>query len=86
MPKTLDLLHDDPRRLSEARERHPEKAHRPDSPVSRKPPWIRVKAPGSALWRETSALLEGSGPLHRLPGGGLSQHRRMLGAKSTPPS
>ena len=61
MPKTLDLLHDDPRRLSEARERHPEKAHRPDSPVSRKPAWIRGKAPGSALWRETSALLEGRG-------------------------
>ncbi len=25
--------------------RHPEKAHRPDSPVQRKPDWIRVKAP-----------------------------------------
>ena len=29
--------------------------------MSRKPAWIRVKAPGSALWRETSALLEGRG-------------------------
>jgi lipoyl synthase len=25
--------------------RHPEKAHRPDQPVARKPPWIRVRAP-----------------------------------------
>jgi lipoic acid synthetase len=35
--------------------RHPEKAHRPDSPVLRKPDWIRVKAPVSreyALTRE----------------------------------
>ena len=57
MPLTLDLLANDPRR----KERHPEKAHRPDQPVARKPDWIRVKAPGSALWRETSALLKGSG-------------------------
>ncbi|MGZ5998392.1 MAG: lipoyl synthase, partial [Rhizomicrobium sp.] len=27
--------------------RHPEKAHRPDTQVLRKPEWIRVKAPGS---------------------------------------
>ena len=27
--------------------RHPEKAHRPDQPVARKPDWIRVKAPVS---------------------------------------
>jgi lipoyl synthase len=57
MPLTLDLLVNDPHR----KERHPEKAHRPDQPVARKPDWIRVKAPGSALWRETSALLKGSG-------------------------
>ena len=31
--------------------RHPEKAHRPDNPVLRKPDWIRVKAP---LGREYS--------------------------------
>ena len=28
--------------------RHPEKAHRPDSPIQRKPDWIRAKAPVSA--------------------------------------
>ena len=28
----------------EVRPRHPEKAHRPDAPILRKPAWIRVKA------------------------------------------
>ncbi len=27
--------------------RHPEKRNRPDNPIQRKPPWIRVKAPSS---------------------------------------
>jgi lipoyl synthase len=38
--------------------RHPEKAHRPDQPVARKPPWIRVKAPGSARWAETQKIVK----------------------------
>ena len=29
------------------RPRHPEKAHRPDSPALKKPDWIRVRAPVS---------------------------------------
>ncbi len=37
--------------------RHPEKAHRPDNPVLRKPDWIRVKAPTSAEYAETKALV-----------------------------
>ncbi len=37
--------------------RHPEKAHRPDTAVQRKPAWIRVKAPGSAVYSETRALM-----------------------------
>jgi lipoic acid synthetase len=37
--------------------RHPEKAHRPDQPVERKPAWIRVKAPGSPLWAETNRIV-----------------------------
>jgi lipoic acid synthetase len=57
----IDLLNDDPRPKTPAALRHPEKASRPDQPVLRKPPWIRVKAPGSAAWAETSRLLEGSG-------------------------
>ena len=56
----IDLLNDDPRKRTGAA-RHPEKAARPEQPALPKPPWLRVKAPGSALWRETSALLAGSG-------------------------
>src|SRR5271170_7020964 len=37
--------------------RHPEKAHRPDQPVARKPPWIRVRAPGSPAFAETLSLV-----------------------------
>jgi lipoyl synthase len=37
--------------------RHPEKAHRPDSAVLRKPDWIRVKAPVSREYAETKAIV-----------------------------
>ena len=37
--------------------RHPEKAHRPDQPIARKPAWIRVKAPGSAQYNETQKIV-----------------------------
>lgn len=37
--------------------RHPEKAHRPDNPVARKPDWIRVKAPVHPVYHETKALM-----------------------------
>ncbi|MSP50335.1 MAG: lipoyl synthase [Alphaproteobacteria bacterium] len=37
--------------------RHPEKAHRPDNPVQRKPEWIRVKAPVSREYHETRELM-----------------------------
>src|SRR6185312_5591925 len=37
--------------------RHPEKAHRPDSVVLRKPEWIRVKAPVSREYAETRAIV-----------------------------
>ena len=45
----------------EVRPRHPEKAHRPDSPVLRKPDWIRVRAPGSPVYRETAAIVREHG-------------------------
>jgi len=48
MAVVLDLLN---------RPRHPEKAHRPDQPVLRKPDWIRVKAPGSPQWAETNRIV-----------------------------
>jgi lipoic acid synthetase len=37
--------------------RHPEKQARPDNPVSRKPAWIRVKAPTHPVYLETRALM-----------------------------
>ena len=43
---------------AETRPRHPEKAHRPDSPVLRKPDWIRVRAPGSKVYQETRKIVD----------------------------
>ncbi len=37
--------------------RHPEKAHRPDTPALRKPDWIRVRAPNHPTYHETRALM-----------------------------
>ena len=37
--------------------RHPEKAHRPDNPIQRKPDWIRVRAPNHPIYHETRALM-----------------------------
>ncbi|MBD8064652.1 lipoyl synthase [Devosia sp. PTR5] len=44
-----------------ARPRHPEKASRPDSVVLRKPDWIRVKAPGSPVYKETQQIVRENG-------------------------
>ncbi len=41
--------------------RHPEKAHRPDAPVLRKPDWIRVKAPGSRGYADTHRIMRENG-------------------------
>ena len=43
------------------RARHPEKAHRPDNPVQRKPDWIRVKAPNHPVYHETRRLMRDNG-------------------------
>lgn len=40
------------------RPRHPEKVNRPETPLLRKPEWIRVKAPGSAVYHETKKLVQ----------------------------
>src|SRR6201985_1251804 len=37
--------------------RHPEKAHRPDSDIQRKPDWIRVKAPVSKEYVQTREIV-----------------------------
>nr|WP_294549173.1 lipoyl synthase [uncultured Rhodopila sp.] len=41
--------------------RHPEKAHRPDQPIQRKPAWIRVKAPAHPVYHETRSLIRAHG-------------------------
>jgi len=41
--------------------RHPEKAHRPDTPARRKPGWIRVKAPVSPGYVETRGIVRAQG-------------------------
>jgi lipoic acid synthetase len=47
--------------ILDSKPRHPEKAHRPDTPLLRKPDWIRVKAPGSARYLETKAIVREHG-------------------------
>ncbi len=44
-----------------SRPRHPEKAHRPDQPMPRKPDWIRVRAPGSEGFLATRTILRARG-------------------------
>lgn len=41
--------------------RHPEKRERPESPVLRKPEWLRVKAPGSEAYNATRAIVRDHG-------------------------
>jgi len=47
--------------ILDSRPRHPEKAHRPDTPLLRKPDWIRVRAPGSARYFETRSIVREHG-------------------------
>jgi lipoic acid synthetase len=41
--------------------RHPEKRERPETPVLRKPDWLRVRAPGSAGYQATKAIVKAGG-------------------------
>ncbi|MDP3855725.1 lipoyl synthase [Phenylobacterium sp.] len=47
--------------LSGARPRHPEKQARPDTPMLRKPEWLRVRAPGSSGYNATRAIVKEHG-------------------------
>ena len=58
MTRIVDTLSKDPRA---ARPRHPEKAHRPDQPVARKPSWIRVRVRASTIAAETHAIVRERG-------------------------
>jgi lipoic acid synthetase len=44
-----------------ARPRHPEKQNRPDTPMLRKPEWLRVRAPGSPGYAATRAIVKEHG-------------------------
>jgi lipoyl synthase len=62
MTVVLDLVNNDPRKIGGVdRARHPEKAHRPDQPIARKPDWIRVKAPGSEKFARTQRIVRQHG-------------------------
>ncbi len=43
--------------LAPPKPRHPEKAHRPDTPVLKKPDWIRVKAPAGRGYAATREIV-----------------------------
>ena len=48
--------------ILDTRPRHPEKANRPDTPVLRKPDWIRVRVPATSLqYAETRRILRSHG-------------------------
>ena len=47
--------------LGGKRPRHPEKQSRPDSPIQRKPEWLRVRAPGSPGYNATRDIVKGAG-------------------------
>src|SRR3990167_11449528 len=45
----------------QARPRHPEKQNRPETPLLRKPDWLRVRAPGSAGYNDTRDIVRSHG-------------------------
>jgi lipoic acid synthetase len=55
MANLIDTLADS------AKPRHPEKQHRPDNPVQRKPDWIRVRAPIGKDYSETRKIVKDNG-------------------------
>src|SRR3954469_14052758 len=57
MSTRIEIDHRGPDLVEEKLLRHPEKAHRPDNPIQRKPAWIRVKARNSPIYHETRTLM-----------------------------
>ena len=57
MSQSEDMPENPERAIRRGAERHPEKRNRPDSPIQRKPEWIRVKAPTSPVYAETKRLV-----------------------------
>ena len=59
MATVIDRLNPD--RTAAASARHPEKRERPDSPRLPKPPWLKVKAPGSPGYMVTRRIVKDHG-------------------------
>jgi len=59
MVTILDTRGDTAGAQARAAQRHPEKRNRPDTPLMRKPEWIRVKAPVSDGYHETRKIMRG---------------------------
>ena len=59
MVTLVDTVSNDASAISAIRPspRHPEKVNRPDSPILRKPDWIRVKAPNSKEFKDTQEIV-----------------------------
>ncbi len=47
--------------VNKPRPRHPEKQARPDTPILRKPEWLRVRAPGSPGYNATREIVKSHG-------------------------
>ena len=60
MVVVLDTVNDPPE-AAPSRPRHPEKAHRPDTPALKKPDWIRVRAPVSRGYAATRDIVRAQG-------------------------
>ena len=50
-----------------------------ETPIERKPPWIKTRAKMGPEYTELQVAGEARGPAHGLPGGRLPQHLRVLG-------
>ena len=57
MTVVIDNLSGAPKKQPQ-KPRHPEKEKNPDTPILRKPAWIRAKAPGSPVYAETKAIVK----------------------------
>jgi lipoic acid synthetase len=57
MPTRIEIDH----RIVNRAPRHPEKMGRQDNPIQRKPDWIRVRAPTSAVFQQTRELMRENG-------------------------
>ena len=62
--------------------RHPEKAHRPDPPCCASPTGSASRRRSRTGYAETHAHRARERPAHRLRGGRLPQHRRVLGEEA----